>query len=57
LGLNVLGSLPVGHSEPHYPLFLNHPYSYDESQGALVPSILQGDGQGLSDPSPELPRP
>ncbi len=37
LGLHVLGTLPVGHSEPHSPLFLDHPYRYCRETNSLLP--------------------
>lgn len=37
LELEVLGHLPIGHSEPHYPLFLDRVYTYDENLSSLTP--------------------
>lgn len=37
LGLTVLGHLPIGHSEPHTPLFLDREYRYDASTQQLRP--------------------
>lgn len=36
LELEVLGHLPIGHSEPHFPLFLNRVYRFDPRQSCLV---------------------
>ncbi len=37
LELELLGELVVGHSEPNYPLFLDHPYRYCEQTNSLHP--------------------
>lgn len=39
LGLNILGKLPIGHSEPHSPLFLDRPYRLDIDRSLLVPQF------------------
>lgn len=39
LGLEVLGTVPVGHSEPHSPLFLDKPYFYSRADGLLLPNF------------------
>lgn len=44
LGLDFLGRVPVGHSEPHSPIFLDKPYRYSPSERCLVPNF-QGQGQ------------
>jgi len=38
LGLTVVGHLPVGHSEPHCPLFLETPYILNSELGLLEPA-------------------
>ena len=35
--LKVLGQLPVGHSEPHSPLFLDRPYKLSQENSQLIP--------------------
>ena len=42
LELEVLGHLPVGHSEPHSPLFLDRRYRFEESSSTLVPLPSKG---------------
>ena len=37
LGLKILGRLPVGHSEPHTPLFLDRPYRLAPESSKLLP--------------------
>lgn len=39
LGLQVLGQIPVGHSEPHSPLFLDKPYRYCGESRQLLPQF------------------
>jgi muramoyltetrapeptide carboxypeptidase len=39
LGLKVLGRLPIGHSEPHYPLFLDRAYRYAPESAQLIPEF------------------
>jgi muramoyltetrapeptide carboxypeptidase len=39
LGLELLGRIPVGHSEPHSPLFLDKPYRYAPSECCLQPDF------------------
>lgn len=38
LGLQVLGELPAGHSEPHSPIFLDFPYRYSAENHRLEPA-------------------
>lgn len=37
LGLEIVGKVPVGHSEPHSPLFLDRPYRFDTETRKLIP--------------------
>ena len=39
LGLQVLGQIPAGHSEPHSPLFLDKPYRYCGDSRQLLPQF------------------
>ena len=39
LDLDLLGRVPVGHSEPHSPLFLDKPYWYSPSERCLTPNF------------------
>jgi muramoyltetrapeptide carboxypeptidase len=39
LGLDFLGRVPIGHSEPHSPLFLDRPYRYSPSERHLLPNF------------------
>ena len=39
LGLEMLGRVPIGHSEPHSPLFLDKPYRYSPAERCLVPNF------------------
>lgn len=41
LGLEVLGELFAGHSEPHYPIFLDREYRYCSEKNCLLP-VTQG---------------
>ena len=39
LGLDLLGRVPIGHSEPHSPLFLDKPYWYSPTERCLKPNF------------------
>jgi len=39
LGLRLLGRIPIGHSEPHTPLFLDKPYRFSPTQRCLNPNF------------------